>query len=306
VPTPWGGYFTALSRLAGEHPHADRYLVDVAGRAVRRLTTAELGALADTNLVAAGFRVPERSVSTLWIADRLVEAIHAESRIELATGTRVVAVRREDREGTPRWRIDTEPPRGAAATVVVNALWEGRIAIDAGVGLTPEPGWSHRYRQSVFLRTSRPTTLPSAVVATGPFGDVKNYNGRDLYVSWYPAGLRVEGHGLSPPSIDGQAPSAAERCARETIAALGQVIPGIRDVAAGARMRVEGGWVFALGSGSLAHAAATIHRRDRFGVRRRGGYLSVDTGKYSAAPWLARHLADEIDGSMSRGGTRSA
>ena len=30
------------------------------------------------------------------------------------------------------------------------------------------------------------------MIATGPFGDIKNYNGRDLYVSWYPAGLAID------------------------------------------------------------------------------------------------------------------
>jgi hypothetical protein len=52
--------------------------------------------------------------------------------------------------------------------------------------------------------------------------------------------------------------------------------------------------VFAAGSGSLADPHATLHRRDKFGVRRRGTYYSVDTGKYSTAPWLAQQLAGEI------------
>jgi hypothetical protein len=45
--------------------------------------------------------------------------------------------------------------------------------------------------------------------------------------------------------------------------------------------------VFAHGGGSLADPAAALHQRDRFGVRRAGNWYSVDTGKYSTAPWLA-------------------
>jgi hypothetical protein len=47
-----------------------------------------------------------------------------------------------------------------------------------------------------------------------------------------------------------------------------------------------------------------LHKRHRIGIHRRGAYVSVDTGKYSIAPWLARQLADEIAGSsetFSRG-----
>jgi hypothetical protein len=71
--------------------------------------------------------------------------------------------------------------------------------------------------------------------------------------------------------------------------------PGDR-LEAAAEVRVEGGFVFAKGQGALSDPRSTLHRRDRFGVRRRGSYLSVDTGKYSTAPLLARSLAAEICG----------
>jgi hypothetical protein len=47
-------------------------------------------------------------------------------------------------------------------------------------------------------------------------------------------------------------------------------------------------------SWALDDPTASLHRRDRFGVRRLGSSISVDTGKYSTAPWLARRLAKEI------------
>jgi hypothetical protein len=49
----------------------------------------------------------------------------------------------------------------------------------------PHSQTSYRYRVSVFLRAEQACTLPNAVIAVGPFGDIKNYNGRDLYLSWY-------------------------------------------------------------------------------------------------------------------------
>jgi len=50
------------------------------------------------------------------------------------------------------------------------------------------------------------------------------------------------------------------------------------------------------GTGALDDRRSGLHRRDRYGVQRRGTYHSVDTGKYSTAPWLAQVLATEIAG----------
>jgi hypothetical protein len=56
-------------------------------------------------------------------------------------------------------------------------------------------------------------------------------------------------------------------------------------------LEVHGGWVYALGQGSLSDPASTLHRRDRFNMTVDGGYISVDTAKYSLAPWLAHRVA---------------
>jgi hypothetical protein len=54
--------------------------------------------------------------------------------------------------------------------------------------------------------------------------------------------------------------------------------------------------VFAGGHGKLSDPAATLHQRWRYGVERHGTYLSVDTGKYATAPWMARELVDSLTG----------
>ena len=52
--------------------------------------------------------------------------------------------------------------------------------------------------------------------------------------------------------------------------------------------------MFAAGQGSLADPRSSLHRRSDFRIARKGSYFSVDTGKYSTAPWLAKQLADQI------------
>src|SRR5688572_24941904 len=194
-------YFDAVAALATGHPDADRYLVPVDRARPRRLTPSELEANYDTGRIVAGFRVPERSVSTRWVADRFVDALASEPRIEQRMRTYVERVRRStDCVDSP---LFVETPAGSEGPfdIVVNALWEGRLAIDAKVGLPMPRAWSHRFRLSAFVRTSRDVDVPSTVVATGPFGDVKNYNGRDLYLSWYLSGLVAESTVVEVPQV---------------------------------------------------------------------------------------------------------
>jgi hypothetical protein len=57
---------------------------------------------------------------------------------------------------------------------------------------------------------------------------------------------------------------------------------------------VRGGWVVAHGGGLLSDPMSRLHRRDEFGILLDDNYYSVDTGKYSVAPWLASQIAIDL------------
>jgi glycine/D-amino acid oxidase-like deaminating enzyme len=283
-----GRYFDAVSGLVSDASSQGRYFRETRRAVARRLTASELESMADPAIIDAGFTVPERSVDTVRLADRLTAVLRSEPGIELRMSERIDAVARD--ASSDGWRVAGEP-----FDWVINALWHGRIAVDVTAGLPPEAGWSHRYRVSAFVRTSRPVDVASSVIALGPFGDVKNYNGRDFYASWYPAGLLHESASVAPPDdpmLDAaQVAEIVGRIERELTALLPPVAEIFRHAE---KVTIAGGHVFAMGSGSLADAAASIHRRDRFGVRTNGHYISVDTGKYSTAPAMARALAIKL------------
>jgi hypothetical protein len=148
---------------------------------------------------------------------------------------------------------------------------------------------------SVFYGAREPLDLPGSVIATGPFGDIKNYDGRNFYLSWYPVGLITEGQALTPPAVAPLSREQRDSVARQTIDNLSAVIPAVATLRAQIEtLRVEGGWVYALGGGSLADASATLHRRDRIGLYASEGYIPVDTGKYSSAPELANAVISSL------------
>lgn len=290
-------YFAAVSAMACGHAGAGGYLTALTRARADRLSAAALDATGDTRHVVAGFTVPERSVHTPWIADRFLDALAGEPYIEPRMQTRVTGLRLSSRTLDPPLFVETAAGVEGPFDAVVNALWEGRLAIDVSVGLPAPSAWTHRYRLSAFARAAQAVDVPSTVIATGPFGDVKNYNGRDLYLSWYDTGLRAEGHAVVPPPVAALDPGEQSRVAGEILDRLGEILPAVAALkGAITDVRLEGGWVYAAGQGSLADPAATLHRRDRVGITTSGAYISVDTGKYSIAPWLAREVADLITG----------
>ena len=292
APDAAARYFAAVVELVRAHPRADRYLADASHSTVERLSPAELAQIADASIVLGGFRVPERSVDTNHVANAFVAALEGEPLVELRLRCLVTGV-----TGKRPWFVETERGRDGPFDAVVNALWQDRPRVDRTVGLTPDTAPHHRYRVSLFVRTASAVTTPSAVIAAGAFGDVKSYSDHDFYLSWYSTGLLARADGIDPPPLPGLGDGEKQRITTEVFDALGNILPWVRDIAAAAgEVRVEGGWVYSQGGGSLSDPVAAVHRRSRLGIAQLGSYFSVDTGKYSVAPTLAERLARRIAG----------
>ena len=294
-PDAMADYVARVNERVRAHPDARHYLQDARHSRARQLSAAELAAVTDSPDIVAGFQVPERSVATLWLADQFVAAVMAEPRITLHRHTRVTAARPLGAHDDGLWQVEAGATRFGPYQHVVNALWQGRLAVDQSAGLAPQGVWSHRYRQSLFLHTSQALSTPCVVIATGPFGDIKNYNGRDFYLSWYPAGLRMDSSDLSPPPVSALDMPPDATLTQQILDHLQAQLPWVAQIRAHAdHMAIGGGWVFAAGRGALSDPSSGLHRRSDYGVLRRGSYVSVDTGKYSTAPWQAQALVDSL------------
>src|SRR4029079_16716838 len=77
----------------------------------------------------------------------------------------------------------------------------------------------------------------------------------------------------------------------QAVAALTGYFPPVASVAADPSLAVQGGWGDAVVHGSLDDRGSTLHQRDKFVMSVDRGYISVDTAKYSIAPWLAEPVA---------------
>ncbi|PLW70564.1 hypothetical protein C0039_00060 [Pseudohalioglobus lutimaris] len=289
-------YFGNLTRLLHDHPDKEKYWGSITSTKTERLSRVELEKLSNPEYVDAGFVSPERSVCTQSIADSLSAAVYAEPGIEVRTSSKVLGAKRFDESTGLSYLVETTSD-AEKFFHVVNCLWEGRPKVDASIGVNNLSQPSLRYRCSLFVETSRQIKVPSAVICTGPFGDIKSYNPKKFYLSWYESGLVTSTtdvlNAVSPSLSDTEKGAISET----TLTSIGSVIPASRRLMeASTRISVEGGWVFANGRGLLSDPNSSLHRRDQVGIHRTGNWYSVDTGKYSMAPWLALHVSHEILG----------
>jgi len=182
------------------------------------------------------------------------------------------------------------------AEAVVNCLWEGRLAVDATLGITTERNCLYRLRCAVHGRLSPAAARGiTTTFALGPFGDVVARADGRVYLSWYPVGLAGLSQGIEPPPAwqavleDPDAIDARADIANATVAALAERLPALQGVSIEA---ITAGIVVAWGASDIDHPASELHHRHAIGVHDGDGYLSIDTGKLTTAPHFAAQVAE--------------
>ena len=234
------------------------------------------------------------------MAERLRAAVRASSRIRFH-GESTVSEVRADGEGA----FDVRGTSGREQfqkryTRVVNALWGGRLAIDAALGLTPRRRWLYRYKFGIRLALSPGTALPPTVTLVhGSFGDVVNFPSGLTYLSWYPAGMVGTSGEIVHPAWDAHFDDARKRAICDEsirqLAVLLKPLRHLREPAITARY-VDGGVIFAWGATHIDDPHSELHNRHDIGIHTTGNYHSIDPGKFTMVPMLAVEVADRIAG----------
>lgn len=290
-----GAVHTLLREAAGGRK--DAYFGVELRSAPRKWSAAERDGLFDGSFVLAAFDTPEVAIDPLVLGAAVRERVAATPAIERRLQRNVSAV---EENGTAL-RVVSDGPEGAARDTyghVVNALWDGRLAIDATLGLRPSRPWMHRFKYGIRFRPppgARP--LPTVAIMLGPFGDLVVYGQGMAYLNWYATCLDAISHEVSPPDW---APIPAEprraRVVTETLQAMAEIIMPLRDLDSGSlrECTVRGGVIGAWGRTDIDDPASELHRRYEIGVTSNGRYHSVDPGKLTMTPYFAGVCADRI------------
>lgn len=292
------GYLGAVHTLVREAAggREDAYFGVALRPTPRKWSAAERDGLFDGSLALAAFDTPEVCIDPLVLAEAVRDRVAATPAIERRLLRNVGAVE----ENGAALRVVSDGPEGPARDTydhVVNALWDGRLAVDATLGLRPSRPWMHRFKHGIRFRPPPGTRpMPTVAITLGPFGDLVVYGQGTAYLSWYPTCLDTISHEIKPPD---RSPIPAERQARvvaETLRAMAEIVVPLRGLDPGSlrECTVQGGVIVAWGSTDIDDPASELHRRYEIGVTSSGHYHSVDPGKLTMTPYFAGVCADRI------------
>jgi len=262
-----------------------------------RIGDAEADALFDRRRFKAAYRTSEIAVDPEALAAIVRARVAADPKINCLLQVRVNGVRLDDDGLTIGVEIAGERAR-ERYDHVVNTLSDGRLAVDKTLGLEPERAWLYRVKHYLRLRApGLAPAVPSTTIVLGPFGDIAAYGDGNLYLSWYPAGMRGMSSDLSPPAwplvLDEPASSEVRRA---IVAGLAGIVPALAGLSRDAVESgvVKGGIIFAWGRTDIHDPASGLHERHAIGPTSRGRYHTVDTGKLTMAPLFGKTVADRI------------
>jgi FAD dependent oxidoreductase len=293
------GYFNAVHALIedGVQGQRSQYFGADLHRAPRKWSSAELEQLFNPARAIAAFDTQEVCIEPYSLAKAFRDRVAATPSIELRLCHTVKSVGGAD----ARLWVISDGPHGVVRDHydhVVNALWDGRLAIDTTFGISPKRPWLYRFRYGVRFETRSILKVPlSLTIIHGPFGGIACYRNGGMYLNWYPVCRVAYSKSPVPPDRPVYA-SDPERSwiIRDTVSALSKIIPVVgalnEEELDGAS--VIGGNIFAWASSDTDDPTSELHQRYDIGVVSAGNYHTVDPGKLSMAPHFAEVCADRI------------
>jgi hypothetical protein len=283
-----------ISAAAEDRPKA--YFGKDLSQKPRRWSAAERDAEFDSDIALEVFDTPEIAINPVALAKALRERIHSDRRIEVRLAHQVLSV-----DDTDAPVVVAKCPDGAARHAfdhVINALWDGRLAIDETLGLRPGRPWLHRLKYGVSFYLPKHTKSPrSATFVSGPFGEVVSYKDGLIYLTWYPVCLLALSSDVAPPdwpTYPGE-PLRSELL-KGTLDAMAEFVVPLRKVVPEelVNVTVKGGAIVAWGETDIYDAESELHRRYEIGVTSNRKFHSVDPGKLTMTPYFAQVCADRI------------
>lgn len=296
-------YLDETHRLIGEAAsgRTDCYFGQDLTAPLRRWTDGDRAAAFDPEIAVAAFTSPEVALEPLQLAEEVRKRVADDPRVELRLGRLVTGVARAD-DGILIASEGSDGPASERYDQVVNALWEGRLAIDRQMGVEPDRQWLHRLKHGVsFTLPKDADRPPSATFISGPFGEVVSYPGGLTYLTWYPECIKGFSSELTPPHWPTHpAEPLRGQILEGTLSAMAAMVPALRQLSPETLIdaRVKGGAIFAWGKTDIYDPQSELHQRYDIGVHSTEGYHSVDPGKLTMAPYFAEICATRIAGDV--------
>lgn len=264
---------------------------------LRAWSRAEREQVFDRDAAVAAFDTPEVAINPVELAGALSAYIAAHPRIEVRLGRTVKSVAIEG-EKVRTHSDGNDGPSSDLFDHVVNALWDGRLALNAAAGLHANRPWLHRLKYGVSFRFPLGAAPPPSVTfVLGPFGEVVSYGDGLTYLTWYPECIQGISSALAPPDWPTHPDEPLRsRIVARTLRAISNIVPSLRGLDAESLPEacVKGGVIVAWGATDIYDPNSELHRRYDIGITSANRFHSIDPGKLTMAPYFAEMCAKRI------------
>lgn len=259
-----------------------------------RLTSSDLDDMFNGENIVGAFATNEIAIDSVALAVKLRERITQDPRIALRLGRNVTAVEGEHDQLIVRSTATPDDADTDTFNGVVNALWDGRMAIDATRSIHPGRKWIHRCKHGIRFHAPGALNLPSVTVSLGPYGDLVNYGNGNYLLSWYPVCMTSRSDAIEPPVWpDAPDEPLLSQMVTETFSAMSQIVPKLGDLKP-TNISVKSGIIFAWGNTDIDDRGSELHSRYEIGVQSHGHYHTINPGKLTMAPYFSQVCADRI------------
>lgn len=264
---------------------------------LKKLSPLELEAEFNPAIAPVAVSTPEIAINPVSLAQAIKDRVATHPFIEVHCNQMITGAKRENGKIT----VATDGADGISEDQfdhVVNALWDGRFALNESLGYRANRPWLHRLKYGVSFRLPeglRPP--PSATVVLGPFGEVVTYGDGLIYLTWYPTCLRAISTEIRPPDWETYPKEPLRSQVIEgTFRAISEIVPSLSaiDPDKVPEAIVKGGAIVAWGDTDIYDPGSELHRRFEIGVTTDRGFHSVDPGKLTMAPYFAEICAERI------------
>ena len=262
----------------------------------RRWSAGERGNCFNPEVALDAVDTCEVAINPAQVAQAFRDCIAANPRIETRLGFNVVNV--DEGNGLRVVARAAGDDVQESFDHVVNALWDGRLALNQAVGIDLGRPWLHRLKYGVSFRLPEAAEVPpSATFVLGPFGEVVSYGNGLTYLTWYPECLHDISQAVTPPdwpTYPGE--PLRSRILSGTLAAMADIVPSLRglDPSTLPEAIVKGGAIVALGETDIYDPESELHKRYEIGVTSKGRFHSIDPGKLTMAPFFADECTERI------------
>lgn len=251
-----------------------------------------------TKKVSHVIQTSEVALSPNGLREILIPEI-SKSNISFVGNVKIESAERHSSGMKINYRHTNQESRSIMADIAVNCLWHGRVAIDETLGIQAPRQSLYRLKYGLHGKiSSHSSLLTSTTFVLGAFGDVVRYKDGTLYASWYPECMTDSTMDSTIPdsweaSLLGKDSSSLRR---ELIQASTIALSKVHSEIKGATFtEAIPGVIVAWGESDIMDPHSGLHSRAQIGVNSSGNYFSIDTGKFTMAPYFASSITAELE-----------